>query len=161
MVRGFISLGSNLQAPLQQVRKAVESIRRLPEISVVTVSRWYQSKAVGPGQQPDYVNGVIEITTSLTPSNLLLALQAIEDEQNRVRTVRWGPRTLDLDILLYGNAIIDEPHLTVPHPRMLTRNFVLQPLSDINAELTFPNGNPLRNYMKECSWDNLYLVDDT
>lgn len=161
MIHAFISLGSNLKCPLQQVKKAVKSVHRLPETSVVAVSRYYQSKAVGPGQQPDYVNAVIEIITSLTPSNLLSALQAIENEQQRVRTVRWGPRTLDLDILLYGNAVIDEPHLAIPHPRMLNRNFVLQPLSDINVELIFPNGEPLKNYLKECGWDNLHLVDDS
>jgi 2-amino-4-hydroxy-6-hydroxymethyldihydropteridine diphosphokinase len=161
MIRVFISLGSNLQGPLQQVKKAAESIRQLPETSVVAVSRWYQSKAVGPGQQPDYVNGVIGISTSLTPSDLLLALHTIEDEHDRLRTVRWGPRTLDLDILLYGDAVIDEPHLTIPHPRMLTRNFVLHPLCDIDPELIFPDGNPLQNHIKECSWDNLYLVDDS
>ncbi len=159
MTRSFIALGSNLDDPLQQVIRAVESIRQLPKTTVTTVSRWYRSKAIGPGKQPDYINGVIEISTELNSSRLLITLQAIETAHKRVRAVRWGPRTLDLDILLYGDATVEKPELTIPHPRMLDRNFVLYPLFDVAPALILPTGKSLKSFIDNSAMDNLHLVD--
>lgn len=159
MTRCFIALGSNLAQPLSQVSSAVEALKTLPHSSLISVSPWYQSKAIGPGTQDDYINGVAELDTACGAEELLLQLQAIENAQGRERTQRWGARTLDLDLLLYGNQVIDLPTLTVPHPRMLQRNFVLYPLFDIAPQLNLPDGSPLQQHRDSCGADNLSLVD--
>ncbi len=160
MVRCFIALGSNQAQPLRQVEAAVEALAQLPQSTLVAVSRWYQSAAVGPGEQPDYINGVAAIDTALAPLELLAALQAIEDRQGRVRRERWGPRTLDLDLLFYGNQRIDEPALTVPHPRMLQRPFVLHPLLDIAPGIRTPAGSPIADIAAALGTEGLRLVAD-
>lgn len=139
-MQAFIALGSNMQDPLLQVTGACEQLRDHPSIHLKHRSPWYRSKAVGP-PQPDYVNGVAELETTLMPEILLDALQAIENQHGRSRTLHWGPRTLDLDILLYGSQVIDSKRLQTPHPRMHERNFVLQPLLDIAPNLVLPNGD--------------------
>lgn len=133
----YIGLGSNLENPLGQVQQAADAIKALG--SIRAQSSWYQSKAIGPGKQPDYINGVICLETGLTAPQLLLSLQAIENRHGRKRTVRWGARTLDLDILLFNDEIISSEHLTIPHPHMLERNFVMVPLQEIAPELRLPN----------------------
>lgn len=139
-----IALGSNLQDPLAQLRAAVSALADLPDTHLQRVSSCWRSAAVGPGDQPDYLNAVARIDTGLEAAALLEALQAIETAQGRVRTERWGPRTLDLDLLLYGNAIIDTPTLTVPHPRMTQRDFVLYPLREISdTSVLLPDGRDL------------------
>jgi 2-amino-4-hydroxy-6-hydroxymethyldihydropteridine diphosphokinase len=155
----IIALGSNLADPVQQVQQAVAQIQQLPQTSVTTISNWYQSKAVGPGEQPDYINGAIEILTSLAPLTLLKHLQTIENDHQRVRTIRWGARTLDLDILLYGDCVINEPELSVPHPRMLERNFVIFPLYDLNPDRILPNGKSVHYYKNTLTDTGLHLVD--
>lgn len=137
----YIALGSNLQNPLQQVTQAVASIRLLG--CVTAQSPWYKSKAIGPGDQPDYINGVIALETLLEPLELLHQLQHIEQQQQRIRNIRWGARTLDLDILLFNNIKLDSAELTLPHPRIQERNFVVFPLFDIVPELILPNGQAL------------------
>ena len=154
-----IALGSNLQDPMQQVLQAIEHINQLPQTTVVTVSNWYQSKAVGPGEQADYINGAVEISTSLEPQALLKQLQSIEDKQQRVRSIRWGARTLDLDILLYGDRIVNEANLVIPHPRMLERNFVIYPLYDLNPERLLPDGQTITDCKNKLSNNGLCLVD--
>jgi 2-amino-4-hydroxy-6-hydroxymethyldihydropteridine diphosphokinase len=139
--RAFIALGSNLAEPKAQVQQAVEAIALLGEISAL--SSLYQSTAIGPGEQPDYINAVLELRTDLHAIALLDALQAIENKQGRVRDVRFGARTLDLDIVLFNQQSISQPRLEVPHPRMLERNFVLTPLQEICPELQLPNGETL------------------
>jgi 2-amino-4-hydroxy-6-hydroxymethyldihydropteridine diphosphokinase len=156
-----IALGSNLQNPMQQVQQALVHMAALPNTSILKVSRWYQSEAIGPGQQADYINGACQISTLLKPLDLLQQLQTIENTQQRVRSVRWGARTLDLDILLYGEQIIDEADLVVPHPRMLERNFVLYPLYDLNPDLVLPNGLSLRHCKEKLNSEGLRLVDDS
>ena len=137
----YIGIGSNLSEPLQQVQHAVTALQQLPLTQVLAVSPWYGSRPVGgPANQPDYVNGAACLHTSLTPHQLLDALQAIERQQQRVRSERWGARTLDLDLLLYNHCCIHDNRLTVPHPRMHQRAFVLAPLIDIAPQLTLPNG---------------------
>lgn len=159
MIRTFIALGSNLQEPNEQVDRAVSAIAKLPKSSIYAQSPWYQSSAVGPGDQPDYINGVIALGTELNAAELLIALQGIEKEQHRIRTTRWGPRTLDLDILLYGNNLINEPKLTIPHPRMRERNFVLFPLYDIAPDLVLPGGDTLHKLIAASTKKGLCLVN--
>lgn len=134
-VQAFIGLGSNQDNPVAQLDDAVSRLQRWSGISLLAVSGYYGSAPVGPQDQPDFVNAVAEVSTSLSPLELLQALQKMEDQQGRIRTERWGPRTLDLDILLYGELNIGEPELTVPHPEMLNRLFVLAPLMDLAPDL--------------------------
>lgn len=158
MVRCYIALGSNLQQPLQQVRAAVRAMSSIPATQLVAVSRWYQSAAVGPGDQPDYINGVAALNSDLLPLQLLAELQAIENQQGRLRLQRWGARTLDLDLLLYGDQSVDLPTLAVPHPRMLDRAFVLKPLLEIAPDLKAPNGTPLLDILTALGERDLCMV---
>lgn len=140
-ISAYIGIGSNLADPLLQVEAAVHGLQSLPDTRLLTVSPWYGSQAAGgPAGQPDYVNGVACLQTSLPPHALLDALQTIEQQQGRERHVRWAARTLDLDLLLYGDAVIDDDRLSVPHPRLTLRPFVLVPLADIAPHLVLPNG---------------------
>lgn len=140
----FVALGSNLQNPSQQLHKALDALAALRESRLLRVSSFYCSAAVGPGDQPDYLNAVALLETSLSPVELLSALQAIESAQGRIRGERWAPRTLDLDILLYDAQTIDTAQLTIPHPRMQDRDFVLYPLREISDTKTLlPGGQDL------------------
>lgn len=150
----FIGLGSNMQSPLTQVTSACMQLQKHPNIDLKHRSHWYSSKAVGP-PQPDYINGVAELETTLMPETLLNELQAIENQHGRTRTLRWGPRTLDLDILLYGNQIIDSERLHIPHPWMHKRNFVLRPLLDIAPNLILPNGDRVAELLDTLGTQNL------
>lgn len=143
MIRAWIGIGSNLGQPLQQVRQAVTALAALPDTQLASCSPWFGSRAVGPGEQPDYINGVAALDTRLSATALLAALQAIEAAQGRERRQRWGARTIDLDILLYGDCILNQAELTVPHPRMLERAFVLQPLLQLAPDLQLPDGRRL------------------
>lgn len=125
-----IALGSNLGDSRSILNGAIDRLRSQPQIALVAVSSWYLTKPVGP-PQPDYLNGCATLQTSLEPGDLLRALHAIEAEFGRVREQHWGARTLDLDLLLYADRIIDTPSLQVPHPRMTERAFVLIPLAEV------------------------------
>jgi 2-amino-4-hydroxy-6-hydroxymethyldihydropteridine diphosphokinase len=125
-----IALGSNLGDSRSILDSAIERLRSHPQIELIAVSSWYLTKPFGP-PQPDYLNGCATLQTSLEPDDLLMALHAIEHEFGRVREQHWGARTLDLDLLLYDDRIIDTPRLQVPHPRMIERAFVLIPLAEI------------------------------
>lgn len=160
MVRCYIALGSNLEDPLAQVAAAVSAIGRLPHSRIEALSPWYRSPAVGPGEQPDYINGVLALDTALAAEQLLDSLQAIERQQGRVRVERWGARTLDLDILLYGNASIQAPLLTVPHARMLERQFVLQPLLALDPDVAMPDGTRVADYAQRLDDQGVRLVGD-
>ncbi|MEM7378356.1 MAG: 2-amino-4-hydroxy-6-hydroxymethyldihydropteridine diphosphokinase [Pseudomonadota bacterium] len=138
LARACIALGSNLDSPRAQVERALETLRRHAETEVVGVSRLYGSAPVGP-TQPDYVNAAMAVDTALPPLDLLDLLQAVERQQLRRRDgARWGPRTLDLDLLLYDDRIINLSRLTVPHPRLAERAFVLRPLSDVCPDCVIP-----------------------
>lgn len=126
MERIYIGMGSNLAAPQEQLRNAVQALTQLPRTRLTGVSAFYQSDSLLPGQ-PRYTNAVAALESTLAPLELLDALQAIENQQGRERLERWGPRTLDLDILLFGDRLIDEPRLKVPHYQMQERAFVLYP----------------------------------
>jgi len=143
VIRCYIGLGSNLGDPSRQLDRAVAALAELPDSQLVATSPRYGSQAVGPGEQPDYVNAVAALDTLLAPLALLDALQAIEHRQGRVRTLRWGARTLDLDLLLYGEQVLDLPRLQVPHPRLTERSFVLCPLLDLAPDLCLPDGRAL------------------
>lgn len=140
----YIGIGGNLNQPHETVNNAIDALTLLENCELVAVSPLYESLPMGPQDQPNYVNAVACLKTQLSPIKLLDALQAIEQTFGRVRKdERWGARTLDLDILLIDNLIIDEPRLTVPHYGMKTREFVLYPLADITPELVLPDGTPL------------------
>lgn len=131
MSRVFIGLGSNLDDPITQLKKALDQLSQLENVKLIETSAFYQSKPMGPQDQPDFINAVAELETTLPAEKLLDELQAIEQSQGRVRYQHWGPRTLDLDILLYGDDVIMSGRLTIPHPGISKRNFVLYPLADI------------------------------
>jgi 2-amino-4-hydroxy-6-hydroxymethyldihydropteridine diphosphokinase len=143
MIRSYIGLGANLGDATATLKSAVAALRTLADSHVFAVSRLYRSAPLGPAGQPDYWNAALLLETTLTPHALLAALQAIENEHGRVREVRWGARTLDLDLLLYGHDEIATADLVVPHPELASRNFVVHPLLDINAELRLPDGRLL------------------
>jgi 2-amino-4-hydroxy-6-hydroxymethyldihydropteridine diphosphokinase len=131
-VTAFIGLGSNLENPIQQVETALQALAWLKDSSLLVRSSLYRTRPVGPQDQPDYINAVACLVTTLDAEGMLDQLQAIEQNHRRIRQgERWGPRTLDLDLLMYGKATIDTPRLQVPHPEMAKRAFVLLPLSEI------------------------------
>jgi 2-amino-4-hydroxy-6-hydroxymethyldihydropteridine diphosphokinase len=136
-VTAYIGLGSNLGDREKMLRGALDALREHEGIEVTSVSRFHETEPVGP-PQGKYLNAVAEIRTTLDPRELLGALQGIEDRFGRERAVRWGPRTLDLDLLLYGDEIINEPDLQVPHPHMHERLFVLEPLCEIAPHVIHP-----------------------
>lgn len=134
MTLTYIALGSNLENPKQQVISATEELATLTQCELIKTSRLYLSKPMGPQDQSDFINRVVALETNLLPLELLDQLQGLEQLHARVRKQHWGPRTLDLDLLLYGEQIINHPRLTVPHPGILERDFVLQPLAEIAPE---------------------------
>lgn len=138
-MESYIGLGSNLDNPELQLTTALAALNGITDTTLVQYSSFYRSKPLGPGVQPDFINAVALIESDLTAKQLLGRLQLIENRQGRVRDGhKWGPRTLDLDMLLYGNEIIDEPELTVPHPEMRHRNFVLMPLLELAPDIEIP-----------------------
>jgi len=155
MERIYIGMGSNLAAPTHQLRSAVDALAQLPETEWVGVSSFYQSDSLLPGQ-PRYTNAVAALDSRLAPLALLDALQAIENSQGRERNERWGPRTLDLDILLFGDRLIEEPRLKVPHYHMQARAFVLYPLAELAPEnLQLADGRTLRELLAACPFVGL------
>lgn len=144
MTRVYLALGSNLAQPLQQVNSALAALDSVPHTRVLCCSPFYRSRPLGPQDQPDYLNAVVALDTTLAPETLLDHTQAIEQQHGRERKAhRWGPRTLDLDILLYGNETLHTARLTVPHYDMKNREFMLYPLADIAPDLHFPDGEAL------------------
>lgn len=150
MIRCFLGLGSNLEQPTGQLRKALGALAAIEQSRLGQVSPFYANQALGPDPQPEFVNAVAEFFTQLEPLPLLRALQAIETAQGRVRTVRWGARTLDIDLLLYGDRVVSLPELQVPHYGLRERDFVLQPLYDLDPQLTLPDGTSLRALLDCC-----------
>jgi len=143
MVQVYIALGSNLNTPTEQLNSALEAISALPNTELKSVSGFYQSKPLGPQDQPDYVNAVAKFETNLTALELLDKLQHIENSQGRVRLRRWGERTLDLDLILYSDEQIQNERLTVPHIEMQNREFVIVPMYDLSPDLVLPSGQKL------------------
>ena len=155
MERIYIGMGSNLADPAEQLRNAVEALALLPQTELVGVSAFYQSDSLLPGQ-PRYTNAVAALDSALLPLELLDALQAIENGQGRERLERWGPRTLDLDIVLFGDRLIDEPRLKVPHYHMQERAFVLYPLAELApVDLRLADGRKLKDLLAACPFVGL------
>ena len=147
----YIGLGSNLGDRAAYLRAAVRALAALPEVDFLRVSSMYLSPPVGPGRQNDYYNAAAACRTALPPRDLLDALMRIEDDHGRQRSVHWGPRTLDLDLLLYGRQRVDAPGLQLPHPYLLEREFVLAPLAEIAPDLRHPDGTRLVERLAELS----------
>ncbi len=157
----YIGLGSNLGEPLQRLRQGLEDLRTLPRTHVLDCSPFYGSAPMGPQDQPDYVNAVARLETFLDPQALLAALQRIEADNGRDRSgQRWGSRTLDLDILLYGDQVIQEPNLIVPHPGINQRIFVLKPLFDLVPELEIPGMGQVSVLLQRCPALGLWPLSD-
>jgi 2-amino-4-hydroxy-6-hydroxymethyldihydropteridine diphosphokinase len=152
----YLGLGSNLRSPERQLRRAIILLKRLPKSTVVAISNIYFSRPYGVHSQPPYCNMVIALNTSLPAHSLLRFCQRIENIQQRVRKKRWGARTLDIDVLLYGKQMINHPNLIVPHPEMVKRDFVLVPLLEISPNAQLPNEASLVSYLKHCE---TYLHD--
>ena len=156
--KAYIGLGSNMANPVAQVREALDELAHLPSSRLLAVSSLYRSAPVGKLDQPDFINAVALIETDLTPQDLLKSLLEIEHYHGRVREYRNGPRTLDLDILLYDDLQCNDAHLTLPHPRMHQRAFVLQPLCEIAPDCRLAGHGPLAELLKECSGQQLERV---
>ncbi|ANA19908.1 2-amino-4-hydroxy-6-hydroxymethyldihydropteridine diphosphokinase [Salmonella enterica] len=159
MTIAYIALGSNLASPLEQVNAALKAIADIPDSRIVAVSSFYRTPPLGPQDQPDYLNAAVALDTALAPEELLNYTQRIERQQGRERKAeRWGPRTLDIDIMLFGDKIINTERLTVPHYDMKNRGFMLWPLFEVAPELIFPDGLTLRQQLtllaveKPASW---------
>lgn len=153
MVVAYIGLGSNLEGPREQVERALRELAALRESRLVRHSSLHRTAPLGPSGQPDYINAVAALETSLPPLELLDELQRIEVLHGRVRGERWGARTLDLDLLLYGEERIDLPRLKVPHPEMANRTFVLLPLAEIvPVGFPVPDLGPLDQLLRSCSY---------
>ncbi len=137
-MKAFVGLGSNLGDREALIRQALDGLAALPEGRLVKVSSLYDTEPVGEVDQPNFLNAACQLDTNLTARQLLWNLLLIEKRLGRVRQQRWGPRTIDLDLLLYGNLIVDEPDLVVPHPELLRRSFVLVPLVELDPMLFHP-----------------------
>ena len=159
MVNAYIGLGSNLDNPIQHIHQAVEDLKILPKSQLILTSKLYLSKPVGPQDQDDFINSVVMLETTLEPLALLDHLQAIEQSHQRVRKRHWGPRTLDLDLLLFGDLSIQNARLTVPHAEINNRDFVIGPLYELCPELALPNGTKIQDLLQHCPIDGLVCLD--
>lgn len=148
MTRVYIAIGSNLASPLEQVNAALAALAEIPDSQIVAVSPFYRTPPLGPQDQPDYLNAAVALDIDLAPETLLDHTQRIELQQGRERKAhRWGPRTLDLDIMLFGDRQIATPRLTVPHYDMKNRAFMLLPLVHIAPDVCFPDGVKVANIL--------------
>lgn len=159
MIQVYIGLGSNLEQPRQQVEQALLELDQIASTRLVDHSALFRSDPVGPAGQPDYINAAALLETSLTPLELLDALQAIEQAHERKRIAHWGPRTLDLDLLLYDNQNLRCERLTVPHAFLTQRSFVIGPLFDISPKLTLPNGENIASLWQQCDKTGLSQLE--
>jgi len=160
LVTAYIGLGSNLASPVEQIKSARTAIAATVGVEELAFSSLYRSLPMGPQDQPDYVNAVMCVATSLPPMDLLHRLQSIENAQGRVRKgERWGARTLDLDLLIYGDRKIEVPDLTVPHAGIAERSFVLHPLYEIAPQLVVPGKGNIADLVAKCPLNGLKRLD--
>ncbi|QXX83044.1 2-amino-4-hydroxy-6-hydroxymethyldihydropteridine diphosphokinase [Providencia sp. R33] len=160
MEQVYIAIGSNLGEPLKQAQQAIAALDAIPDSRVIATSPIYRTKPLGPQDQPDFLNLAVCLETSLEPEVLLNYTQQIELDLGRVRKdERWGPRTLDLDIMLFGNRVINTPRLTVPHYGLKEREFMLYPLSDIAPTFVFPDGELLSERLTHVPRNGLLFWD--
>ena len=154
MTLAYIAIGSNLASPLEQVNAAVQALGEIPQSRIVALSSFYRTPPLGPQDQPDYLNAAVVLETTLDAETLLDNTQRIELQQGRVRKAeRWGPRTLDLDIMLFGLEVINTERLTVPHYDMKNRGLRLWPLFEVAPDLTFPDGASLQAVLQNLNAD--------
>jgi len=147
----YIGLGSNVGDRLSNINKAIELLDSNADITVEKIASFYETKPVGYLNQPDFINTAVKITTGLTPRRLLEVTKSIEERLRREHTVKWGPRTIDLDILLFDDITMDEPHLRLPHPEIKNRAFVLVPLAEIAGSIKHKSGNTIREMLAKLS----------
>jgi 2-amino-4-hydroxy-6-hydroxymethyldihydropteridine diphosphokinase len=160
LVTVYIGLGSNLADPVQQIKSARTAITHTPRVQELAFSSLYHSPPMGPQDQPDYVNAVMCVATDLPPIDLLRCLQRIENDHGRVRkTERWGARTLDLDMLIYGDQLIELPDLIVPHIGLADRAFVLYPLYEIAPHILVPGKGNIADLLAKCPMNELKRLD--
>lgn len=150
-VRCFIALGANLDNPVATVNAAMAALRELPQTRLVAASSLYRTAPVGLLHQPDFINAVVEMIAASPAPTLLRQLFALEERFGRRRSLKNAPRTLDLDLLLYGDAVCDDPQLTLPHPRLHERAFVLAPLAEIAPELVIPGHGRVTELLAHCA----------
>lgn len=156
----YIGLGSNLNTPILQIKTALIALNNMAEIKITAISSLYGSRPMGPQDQPDYINAVLALETTLSPIALLDVLQQIELDSGRIRKdERWGARTLDLDILLFDQQIIDSERLTVPHYGIKEREFVLIPLAEIAPELHLPSGENIATLANNIAQNDLAVIE--
>ena len=155
----FIALGSNLENPKEQVKKGILSIKKIEGVRILNESNLYETPPVGILDQPNFVNAVIKINSNLGPYEILNELLNIENIAGRVRIDKNGPRTLDLDILLFNNLILNEKKLTIPHPRMHERLFVLIPLRDIDEAIVIPNHGAVIDIINKLTPENIIRIE--
>jgi 2-amino-4-hydroxy-6-hydroxymethyldihydropteridine diphosphokinase len=150
LTRAYIGLGANLGDREETIRRAVERLGGEQGIEIVGISRLRETDPVGYADQPRFLNGALAVDTDLSPRDLLARLLAVERELGRVREagLRYGPRTIDLDLLLYGDRVVNEPGLTVPHPRLAERRFVLEPLHELDPGLRLPDGHAVQELLR-------------
>ncbi len=160
VVTCFVGIGSNLNEPSRRIAESITALDNISAVALECVSSLYQTDPMGPADQPVYLNAVAQLSTSLAPLALLDTLQGVENEQGRVRTnERWTARTLDLDLLLYGDQQIDHERLTVPHPGMTVRSFVLVPLLEIAPDINIPGKGPAADYRATCEDFGIQCVE--
>jgi len=159
MTRAYVGLGANLGEPRRQLQAALDELNRLPQTRLTAASGFYRSAPLGHADQPDFLNAVAELDTGLPPEALLDCLQAIETAHGRERSFAGAPRTLDLDLLLYGDAALATPRLTVPHPRMHERAFVLRPLAEIAPQAIIPARGTARDLLPACAGQVAERID--
>ncbi|OGA16664.1 MAG: 2-amino-4-hydroxy-6-hydroxymethyldihydropteridine diphosphokinase [Betaproteobacteria bacterium RIFCSPLOWO2_02_FULL_65_20] len=160
MPRAYVGLGANLGDPRSQIRAAFEALANIPATRLAGQSSFYRSAPLGYAGQPDFINAVAQVQTGLAPRALLDALLAIELALGRKRSHANAPRTLDLDLLLYDQMVIDEPGLRVPHPRMHTRAFVLAPLAEIAPEIEIPGQGPIAPLLAACTGQTIEKLQE-
>lgn len=155
----FIALGSNLKNPKKQVKKGISSITKINGVTILGESCLYETPPVGILDQPNFVNAVIKISSDLNPQELLIKLLKIENNAGRVRDKKNGPRILDVDILLFNNSILNERNLTIPHPRMHERLFVLIPLQEIDKNISIPNHGLIKDIISKLAPANINRIE--
>jgi 2-amino-4-hydroxy-6-hydroxymethyldihydropteridine diphosphokinase len=161
MARVVVGLGANLGDAAATLEGGIAELAAEPGVEVLSRSPTYRTAPVGGPEQPDYLNAAVLLEVALEPLALLRRLQAIELGHGRVRTVRWGPRTLDLDLLLWDERAIDEPDLTVPHPRLVERRFALEPLLDVLPEARLPDGRRLADVVAGLPEQGVHRLDSS
>ena len=159
-VTAYLAIGANIGDSRANMRAAIDLLRGNRDVSVTSVSSLYRSSPVGVIDQPDFLNAAIALQTELSADALLSFCQEVELKMGRKRTIRWGPRVIDLDILLYGDYVINEYSLVIPHPRMLERDFVLIPLAEIASDIRLPGGGSIGQAARALENSDITIVAD-